>query len=136
MTANNEAVPEPLALRPYSGKFMVRVPPELHRQLAIEAAESASASTDWPAPNWGNKKRRTALNGAPFLNKEEVLIFVIRSLLTAYCSLPTAHCLLLFRLGPSMMPMPTKTRPAKTTQTITQVAQDGVRLCLGDDPGR
>lgn len=40
MTANNEAVPEPLALRPYSGKFMVRVPPELHRQLAIEAAES------------------------------------------------------------------------------------------------
>ncbi|GIK56664.1 MAG: hypothetical protein BroJett015_23270 [Chloroflexota bacterium] len=40
MTANNEAVPEPLALRPYSGKFMVRIPPELHRQLAIEAAES------------------------------------------------------------------------------------------------
>jgi predicted HicB family RNase H-like nuclease len=40
MTANNESVPEPLALRPYSGKFMVRIPPELHRQLAIEAAES------------------------------------------------------------------------------------------------
>jgi len=40
MTVNNESVPEPLALRPYSGKFMVRIPPELHRQLAIEAAES------------------------------------------------------------------------------------------------
>ncbi|MBX3060983.1 MAG: toxin-antitoxin system HicB family antitoxin [Anaerolineae bacterium] len=40
MTTNNESIPEPLALRPYSGKFMVRIPPELHRQLAIEAAES------------------------------------------------------------------------------------------------
>jgi predicted HicB family RNase H-like nuclease len=39
LTASNEPVPEPLATRPYSGKFMVRVPPELHRQLALEAAE-------------------------------------------------------------------------------------------------
>ena len=35
-----EAVPEPLATRHFSGKFMVRVPPDVHRQLAIEAAES------------------------------------------------------------------------------------------------
>lgn len=37
---NGEPVPEPLATRKYSGRFMVRVPPELHRQLALEAAES------------------------------------------------------------------------------------------------
>jgi predicted HicB family RNase H-like nuclease len=40
MAANDEPIPEPLAIRPYSGKFLVRVPPELHRQLAIEAAEA------------------------------------------------------------------------------------------------
>jgi predicted HicB family RNase H-like nuclease len=39
MSANGEAVPEPLSTRRYSGKFMVRVPPDVHRQLAIEAAE-------------------------------------------------------------------------------------------------
>ncbi len=37
---NDEPVPEPLATKKYSGHFMVRVPPELHRQLALEAAES------------------------------------------------------------------------------------------------
>lgn len=37
---NNEPVPDPLAMRSYSGKFMVRVPPEVHRALAIKAAES------------------------------------------------------------------------------------------------
>ena len=30
---------EPMADRAYSGKFMVRVPPETHRALAIRAAE-------------------------------------------------------------------------------------------------
>lgn len=40
MKANDEAVPEPLATRAYSGKFMVRVPPEVHRRLTIEAAEA------------------------------------------------------------------------------------------------
>ena len=37
---NKEAVPEPISTRPYSGKFIVRVPPEVHRLLAIQAAES------------------------------------------------------------------------------------------------
>lgn len=37
---NGEAVPEPIASRQYSGKFMVRVPPEVHRNLAIQAAEA------------------------------------------------------------------------------------------------
>jgi predicted HicB family RNase H-like nuclease len=40
MKANNEPVPEPIATRKYSGKFMVRVTPEVHRMLAIQAAES------------------------------------------------------------------------------------------------
>ena len=40
MRAAGEPLPEPLALRHYSGKFMVRIPPEVHRRLAIEAAES------------------------------------------------------------------------------------------------
>ena len=34
-----EAVPEPIADRSYSGKFMVRLPPESHCALAIQAAE-------------------------------------------------------------------------------------------------
>ena len=37
---NKEPVPEPISTRPYSGKFVVRVPPEVHRMLAIQAAES------------------------------------------------------------------------------------------------
>ncbi len=37
---NKESVPDPISVRPYSGKFMVRVPPEVHRMLAIRAAES------------------------------------------------------------------------------------------------
>jgi predicted HicB family RNase H-like nuclease len=40
MEANEETVPEPLALRHYSGKFTVRIPPDLHRRLALEAAEA------------------------------------------------------------------------------------------------
>jgi predicted RNase H-like HicB family nuclease len=40
MRANGEAIPEALALRHFSGKFMVRVPPEIHRRLAVEAAEA------------------------------------------------------------------------------------------------
>jgi predicted HicB family RNase H-like nuclease len=40
MRANKETVPEPIAIKNYSGKFMVRVPPEIHRTLAIKAAEA------------------------------------------------------------------------------------------------
>jgi len=40
MREYGEPLPEPLASRQYSGKFMVRVPPEVHRRLAIQAAES------------------------------------------------------------------------------------------------
>jgi Uncharacterized protein encoded in hypervariable junctions of pilus gene clusters len=40
METNNEVIPEPIACRQFSGKFMVRIPPEVHRNLAIRAAES------------------------------------------------------------------------------------------------
>jgi predicted HicB family RNase H-like nuclease len=40
MHKEGEAVPEPIACKQYSGKFMVRVPPQVHRKLAIQAAES------------------------------------------------------------------------------------------------
>ena len=40
MIKNAEDVPKPIATRQYSGKFMVRIPPEVHRHLATEAAES------------------------------------------------------------------------------------------------
>ena len=40
MERQGETVPEPIACRHYSGKFVVRVPPQVHRKLAIQAAES------------------------------------------------------------------------------------------------
>jgi len=40
MKENGEKIPQPIASKHYSGKFMVRVPPEVHRNLAILAAES------------------------------------------------------------------------------------------------
>ena len=40
MEENGEPVPEPIATRHYSGKFMVRIPPAAHRSLAIKAAEA------------------------------------------------------------------------------------------------
>ncbi len=40
LSRRNDPVPEPISTRPFSGKFMVRVPPEVHRALAIQAAES------------------------------------------------------------------------------------------------
>ena len=39
MISASEQVPEPLADRRYSGEFRVRIPPEQHRRLAIEASE-------------------------------------------------------------------------------------------------
>lgn len=40
MSASGQPIPEPISARSYSGKFMVRIPPETHRLLAIQAAES------------------------------------------------------------------------------------------------
>ena len=40
MEADGESVPEPLSRKKYSGKFSIRIPPDIHRELAIQAAES------------------------------------------------------------------------------------------------
>ncbi len=40
MQAKHETVPEPIAEKYYSGKFVVRIPPERHRHLAMQAAEA------------------------------------------------------------------------------------------------
>lgn len=40
MRATGEPVPEPLAEKRYSGEFRVRIPPHLHRALALQAAET------------------------------------------------------------------------------------------------
>ena len=40
MKLNKEPIPEPIATKRYSGKFTVRVTPDVHRLLAIQAAES------------------------------------------------------------------------------------------------
>jgi predicted HicB family RNase H-like nuclease len=37
---SGEEIPVPIANKHFSGKFMVRVPPEVHRHLALEAAEA------------------------------------------------------------------------------------------------
>ena len=39
MKENGEAVQEPFALKKFSGKLSLRLTPELHRDLAIQAAE-------------------------------------------------------------------------------------------------
>ena len=40
MKDTGEEIPQPISCKRYSGKFMVRVPPEVHRNLAIQASES------------------------------------------------------------------------------------------------
>lgn len=39
MEESGETIPQPIACRSFSGKFMVRVPPDVHRKLAVQAAE-------------------------------------------------------------------------------------------------
>ena len=40
MQKNREPLPDALSVKRYSGKFMVRVPPEVHQRLAIKAKEA------------------------------------------------------------------------------------------------
>ena len=40
MLEHKETAPEPISCKHYSGKFVVRVTPDIHRKLAILAAES------------------------------------------------------------------------------------------------
>ena len=41
MLAEGEEPPQPIADRTYSGKFLVRVPPETHAALVLRAAEQS-----------------------------------------------------------------------------------------------
>lgn len=43
LLASGEAVPEPLSTRHYSGKFQLRLGEDLHRRLAMEAAEQSTS---------------------------------------------------------------------------------------------
>ena len=40
MKESGEEPPEPYSIKAYSGRFVVRVPPDVHRMLALQAAES------------------------------------------------------------------------------------------------
>lgn len=40
MLNNGEIAPIPIACRQYSGKFVVQISPDIHRNLAIQAAET------------------------------------------------------------------------------------------------
>ena len=39
LKSEGEPVPAPLAERNYSGQFKVRIPPDIHRKLVLQAAE-------------------------------------------------------------------------------------------------
>ena len=39
MKDSGESPPDPLSCRNFSGKFVVRIPPNVHRRLVIQAAE-------------------------------------------------------------------------------------------------
>jgi len=43
MEKNGEEIPRPFSERTYSGRFMVRIPPDTHRALALKAAESGAS---------------------------------------------------------------------------------------------
>ncbi len=47
LDAAGETIPEPLATRRYSGKFMVRVSPEIHRSIALKAAQHGYSIQRW-----------------------------------------------------------------------------------------
>jgi predicted HicB family RNase H-like nuclease len=39
MKKNNEEIPEPLSVKKYSGKFVVRISPDRHRDISLKALE-------------------------------------------------------------------------------------------------
>ncbi|RZS56893.1 type II toxin-antitoxin system HicB family antitoxin [Sphaerotilus mobilis] len=47
MGERGEAVPQPYAERQFSGEFRVRIPPEQHRRLVIQAVEQGVSLKRW-----------------------------------------------------------------------------------------
>ena len=39
MKKENETIPDPLSMKKYKGNLTLRVPPELHKKLAVKSAE-------------------------------------------------------------------------------------------------
>ena len=71
MSADGEPIPAPLAERHYSGEFRVHIPPEVHRALAMQAAEQGVSLNRLASA----KLRRLACLGAtrraPQMEKEK-----------------------------------------------------------------
>jgi len=40
MRANDETIPQPISTGRFSGRLLVRIPPEVHKELTIQAAET------------------------------------------------------------------------------------------------
>ncbi len=72
MRANEEEVPESLAERRYSGKFLVRTSPELHRRLAIEAAEQGVSINQWAVQKLSGRE------SAEHLSALQTLVVLLR----------------------------------------------------------
>jgi predicted HicB family RNase H-like nuclease len=47
MLEQGERIPEPLAEKTYRGEFRVRIPPQMHRSLAMQAAEQGVSLNRW-----------------------------------------------------------------------------------------
>lgn len=74
LRASGEPVPGPLADKGFSGRFMVRIPPEQHRALAVRAAETGVslnrhtafklAAAKLAAAGWGARALYPSLKAA------------------------------------------------------------------------
>jgi predicted HicB family RNase H-like nuclease len=47
MREEKEEIPEPLGLKKFKGNLTLRVPPELHKKLAIKSAEEGVSINQW-----------------------------------------------------------------------------------------
>lgn len=47
MREEKEEIPEPLGMKKYKGNLTLRVPPEVHKELAIKSAEEGVSINQW-----------------------------------------------------------------------------------------
>lgn len=40
MRSNNETIPQPISTKRFSGRLLVRIPPDVHKELTIQATEA------------------------------------------------------------------------------------------------
>ena len=67
MEGTGETPPEPLTMRKYSGDLRLRMPPELHRRLAMDAAEGRTSVNKLSLERiaWGDRPTPTAEHKPP-----------------------------------------------------------------------